>query len=147
MRKKVEKKFYRKKGEAHIDKEWDLYYGSSNSDDEGLSIIAFNKSSLFPKVHHTCLMAKEKKVFCREPRKYTTSIVVMRRIIASCLRALIDIKLINYINEKNELIEKQDLLFDEHDKLIFCRDTRKYTSSSDDSWGCFFHWDHEVIPW
>jgi hypothetical protein len=73
MRKKVEKKFYRKKGEVHIDKEWDLYYGSSNSDDEGLSIIAFNKSSLFPKVHHTCLMAKEKKVFCREPRKYTTS--------------------------------------------------------------------------
>jgi hypothetical protein len=71
----------------------------------------------------------------------------MRRIIATYLRALIDINLINYINVKNELIEKQDLLFDEHDKLIFCRDTRKYTSSSDDSRRCFFHWDHEVIPW
>jgi hypothetical protein len=43
------KKFYRKKkDEAHISKEWDSDCSSSNSDDEGLAISAFNKSSLFP---------------------------------------------------------------------------------------------------
>jgi hypothetical protein len=42
----------------------------SNSDDEGLATSAFNKSTLFPKEHHTCLMAKEKKVFTRETPKY-----------------------------------------------------------------------------
>jgi hypothetical protein len=47
--KKEKKKFYRnKKGEAHISKEWDSDYPSSNSDDEGLAASAFNKSSLFP---------------------------------------------------------------------------------------------------
>jgi hypothetical protein len=36
--KKEKKKFYRKKkGEAHISKEWDSYYSSSDSDDEGLA--------------------------------------------------------------------------------------------------------------
>jgi hypothetical protein len=48
--KKVEnKKFYKKKkGEAHIDKEWDSDASSSDSDDD-LTIIALNKSSLFLK--------------------------------------------------------------------------------------------------
>jgi hypothetical protein len=46
---KERKKNYRKaKGEAHIGKEWDSDYSSSNSDDEGLAASAFNKSSLFP---------------------------------------------------------------------------------------------------
>jgi hypothetical protein len=55
------KKNYRKaKGEAHIGKEWDSDCSSSDSDDEGLA--AFDKSSIFPNKHHTCLMAKEKKV-------------------------------------------------------------------------------------
>jgi hypothetical protein len=47
--KKERKKNYRKaKGEAHIGKEWDSDYSSSDSDDEGLAASAFNKSSLFP---------------------------------------------------------------------------------------------------
>jgi hypothetical protein len=46
---KEKKKFYRKtKGEAHIDKEWDLDCSSSNSDNEGFVASAFDKSSLFP---------------------------------------------------------------------------------------------------
>jgi hypothetical protein len=57
------KKEKKKKGEAHIDKEWDSNYSSSDSDDEGLVASAFNKSSLFPNERHTCLMAKEKKVY------------------------------------------------------------------------------------
>jgi hypothetical protein len=61
--KKERKKNYRKaKGEAHIGKEWDSDCSSSDSDDEGLAVSAFNKSFLFPYECHTCLMAKEKKV-------------------------------------------------------------------------------------
>jgi hypothetical protein len=46
---KREKKNYRKaKGEAHLGKEWDSDCSSSDSDDEGLAALAFNKSSLFP---------------------------------------------------------------------------------------------------
>jgi hypothetical protein len=47
--KKVKKKNYRKaKDEAHIGNEWDLDYSSSDSDDEGLAALAFDKSSFFP---------------------------------------------------------------------------------------------------
>jgi hypothetical protein len=61
--KKERKKNYKKtNGEAHIGKEWDSDYSSSDFDDEGLATSAFDKSSLFPNEHHTCLMAKEKKV-------------------------------------------------------------------------------------
>jgi hypothetical protein len=43
------KKNYRKaKGDAHIGKEWDSNWSSSDSDDEGLAASAFDKSSLFP---------------------------------------------------------------------------------------------------
>jgi hypothetical protein len=71
--KKERKKNYRKaKGEAHIGKEWDSDYSSSDSDDEGLAASAFNKSSLFPNEQHTCLMAKE-KVHIRDTPKYTSS--------------------------------------------------------------------------
>jgi hypothetical protein len=46
--KKERKKNYRKaKGEAHIGKEWDSDCSSSDSDDEGLVVSAFNKSFLF----------------------------------------------------------------------------------------------------
>lgn len=48
-------------GEAHIAKEWDLDESSSDSDDEGVTTIAFNKTSLFSNVDHMCLMAKESK--------------------------------------------------------------------------------------
>jgi hypothetical protein len=73
--KKVEKKkFYRNKiGESHFDKEWDLNCNSSDSGDEGLAIIVFSKSALFPKVDQTCLMAKERNVFSRNTPKYTCS--------------------------------------------------------------------------
>jgi hypothetical protein len=65
--KREKKKNYRKaKGEAHIGKEWDSDCSSSDSEDEGLAASAFNKSSLFPNEHHTCLMAKEKKVRIRD---------------------------------------------------------------------------------
>jgi hypothetical protein len=61
--KKERKKNYRKaKGEVHIGKEWDSDCSSSDSDDEGLAASTFDKSSIFPDEHHTCLMAKEKKV-------------------------------------------------------------------------------------
>lgn len=34
-------------------------YEDSFDDGEGNTILAFNKSTLFPMVSHTCLMAKE----------------------------------------------------------------------------------------
>jgi hypothetical protein len=72
--KKERKKNYRKaKGEAHIGKEWDSDYSSSDSNDEGLVASAFDKSSLFPNKRHTCLMAKEKKVRTQDTPKYTSS--------------------------------------------------------------------------
>jgi hypothetical protein len=43
------------------------------SDDERLLASAFDKSSLFPNEHHTCLMAKDKKVRTRDTPKYTSS--------------------------------------------------------------------------
>jgi hypothetical protein len=71
--KKEKKKNYRKaKGEAHIGKEWDSDYSSSDSDDEGLIASTFDKSSLFPNEHHTCLMAKV-KARTRDTPKYTYS--------------------------------------------------------------------------
>jgi hypothetical protein len=89
--KKEKKKFYRKKkGEAHIRKEWDSDCFSSDYDDEGLATSAFNKSFLSPNKRHTCLMAKEKKVHtCDTP---STLFLVMRipmmmLIIAISLRA------------------------------------------------------------
>jgi hypothetical protein len=72
--KKEKNKNYRKaKGEAHLGKEWDSDCSSSDSDDEGLVVSAFNKSSLFPNECHTCIMAKEKKVRVRNTPKYTSS--------------------------------------------------------------------------
>jgi hypothetical protein len=73
-KKEKKKKNYRKaKCEAHIDNEWDLDCSSPDSDDEGLIASAFDKSSLFPNEHHTCLMAKENKVRTRNTPKYTSS--------------------------------------------------------------------------
>jgi hypothetical protein len=52
------KKFFNKKkgGESHIGKEWDSN-DESSSNDEGVTALAFNKSSLSPKLDHTCLEA------------------------------------------------------------------------------------------
>jgi hypothetical protein len=72
--KRENKKVYKKaKGEAHLGKEWDSDCSSSDSDDEGLAATAFNKSSLFPNEHHTCLMAKEKKVSTQNTITYASS--------------------------------------------------------------------------
>jgi hypothetical protein len=70
--KKEKKKNYRKaKGLAHIGKEWDFECSSSDSNDEGQVASAFDKSSLFPNKHRTCLMAKKKKVRTRDtPQVY-----------------------------------------------------------------------------
>jgi hypothetical protein len=72
--KKEKKKNYMKaKGEAHLGKEWDSDCSSSDSDDEGLAASAFDKSLLVPNEHHTCLMAKEKKVRIQDTPKYSSS--------------------------------------------------------------------------
>jgi hypothetical protein len=63
----------KKKGEVHFGMECDLNCSSSESDDEGLATSTFNKSTLFPNKHHTCLMAKKKKVFTHDPPNYTSS--------------------------------------------------------------------------
>jgi hypothetical protein len=104
------KKFYKKKGKAHIVKEWDSGCSSSDSDDEGLTTIAFDKLSLLPNECHTCLMVKEKKVFSIDTQKYTSSNDDSNGDEEDYSK-LFEIdkinELINSINEKNELIEKK----------------------------------------
>jgi hypothetical protein len=128
--KKEKKKNYRKaKGEAHLGKEWDSDCSSSNSDDEGLAALAFNKSSLFPNKRHTCLMAKEKKVSVRDSPKYSTSSdedssddeVDYSSLFKGLDRAKVEKinELIVALNEKDRLLEKQeDILYEEHDKFV-----------------------------
>jgi hypothetical protein len=128
--KREKKKSYKKaKGEAHLGKEWDSDCSSSDSDDEGLAALAFNKSSLFPNERHTCLMAKEKKVSARDTPKYTTSSEddssddeVDYTSLFKCLdRTKVDKinELIDALNEKNRLLEKQEnILYEEHDKFV-----------------------------
>src|SRR5688572_10581117 len=72
--KREKKKAYKKaKGEAHLGKEWDSDCSWSDSDNEGLAATAFNKSALFPNEHHTCLMAREKKVSTHNTSTYASS--------------------------------------------------------------------------
>jgi hypothetical protein len=123
-----EKNYRKAKGEAHISKEWDSYCSSSDSDDEGLAASAFDKTSLFPNEHHTCLMAKEKKVRTRDTPKYTSSSdeesdddVDYSDLFKGLDRSKVDKinKLIDALNEKDRLLEKQeDILYEEHDKLV-----------------------------
>jgi hypothetical protein len=72
-KKEKEKNYKKAKGVARIGKEWDSDCSSSDSDDEELAASAFDKSSLFPNEHHTCLMAMEKKVRTRDTPMYTSS--------------------------------------------------------------------------
>jgi hypothetical protein len=76
-KKKIEKKYYKKKGgEAHMGREWDSDESSTDSSsNEDTANIAVNKGLLFPNVGHKCLMAKDdkKKVYSRATPKYTTS--------------------------------------------------------------------------
>jgi len=128
--KREKKKHYKKaKGEAHLGKEWDSDCSSSDSDNEGLAATAFNKSTLFPNERHTCLMAREKKV-CTRNSTYASSSEDESsdedEVDYSCLfkgldRSKIDKinELIDALNEKNILLEKQeDLLYEEHDKFV-----------------------------
>ena len=128
--KREKKKNYKKaKGEAHLGKEWDSDCSSSDSDNEGLAATAFNKSSLFPNARHTCLMAREKKVSTRDSTYASSSDDESSDdddIDYSCLfkgldRSKIDKinELIDALNDKNRLLEKQeDLLYEEHDKFV-----------------------------
>jgi hypothetical protein len=130
--KREKKKNYRKaKGEAHIEKEWDSDCSSSDSEDEGegLAASAFNKSSIFPSEHHTCLMAKEKKVRIRDTHKYSSSsdeessddVVDYTDLFKGLDRAKVDKinELIDALNENDRLLEKQeDILYEEHDKSV-----------------------------
>jgi hypothetical protein len=128
--KREKKKAYKKaKGEAHLGKEWDSDCSSSDSGDEGLAASAFNKSSLFPNERHTCLMAKEKKVSARDTPKYTTSSdddssddkVDYTSLFKGLDRTKVDKinELIDALNEKNRLLEKQgDILYEEHDRFV-----------------------------
>jgi hypothetical protein len=128
--KKEKKKSYSKaKGEAHIGKEWDSDCSSSDSNDEGLAASTFNKSCLFPNERHTCLMANEKKVSAQNTSKYTTSSdddssddeVDYTSLFKGLDRTKVDKinELIDALNEKNRLLEKQeDILYEEHGKFI-----------------------------
>jgi hypothetical protein len=115
------------KGEAHIGKEWDSDCSSSDSDDEGLATSAFDKSFHFPNEHHTCLMAKEKKVHTRDTPKYTSSDeesdddVDYSDLFKDLDRSKVDKinELIGALNEKDRFLEKQeDILYEEHDKFV-----------------------------
>jgi hypothetical protein len=128
--KREKKKVYKKvKGKVHLGKEWDSDCSSSDSDDEGLTASAFNKSSLFPNERHTCLMAKEKKVSARDSPMYTTSSdddssddeVDYSSLFKGLDRAKVENinELIDALNEKDRLLKKQeDILYDEHDKFV-----------------------------
>jgi hypothetical protein len=114
---------------VHLGKEWDSDCSSTDSDDEGLAASAFNKSPLFPNERHTCLMAKEKKVNTRETLKYSTSSdedssddeIDYTSLFKGLDGAKVEKinELIDALNEKNRLLEKQeDLLYEEHDKFV-----------------------------
>jgi hypothetical protein len=128
--KREKKKNYRKaKGKAHLGKKCDSDCSSSDCEDEGLAASAFNKSSLFPNKHHTCLMAKEKRVRIRDTPKYSSSSdeessddeVDYTDLFKGLDRAKVDKinELIDALNEKDRLLEKQeDILYEEHDKFV-----------------------------
>jgi hypothetical protein len=156
-KKREKKKSYKKaKGEAHIGKEWDSDCSTSDSDNEGLAATAFNKSSLFPNEHHTCLMAKEKKV-CTRNSTYASSSEDESsdddEIDYSCLfkgldRTKIDKinGLIGALNDKNRLLEKQeDLLYEEHDKFVSAQNSLALEIKRNEMLSCELSTCHETI--
>jgi hypothetical protein len=62
-RRRRKDRYYKKKGgDAHMCREWDSDESSINSsDDEDAANISVNKGLLFPNVGHKCLMAKDGK--------------------------------------------------------------------------------------
>ena len=155
--KREKKKNYKKaKGEAHLGKEWDSDCSSSDSDNEGLAATAFNKSSLFPNERHTCLMAREKKV-CTRNSTYASSSEDESsdedEIDYSCLfkgldRTKVDKinELIDALNDKNRLLEKQeDLLYEEHDKFVEAQKSHALEVKRNEMLSCELSSCHETI--
>jgi hypothetical protein len=155
--KREKKKAYKKaKGEAHLGKEWDSDCSLSDSDDEGLAASAFNKSSLFPNKRHTCLMAKKKKVSAQETPKYTTSSdedssddeVDYSSLFKGLDRAKVEKinELIDALNEKNRLLEKQeDLLYEEHDKFVSVQKSLALEVKRNEMLSCELSTCHETV--
>jgi hypothetical protein len=155
--KRENKKVYKKaKGKAHLEKEWDSDCSSSDSDDEGLAATAFNKSSLFPNEHHTCLMAKEKNVSTRSTITYASSSddessddeVDYASLFKGLDRTKIDKinELIDALNEKNRLLEKQeDLLYEEHDKFVSAQNSLALEVKRNEMLSCELSTCHESI--
>jgi hypothetical protein len=53
------KRYYKKGGEAHMERKWDSNESSTNSSsDEDAANIAINKGLLFPNIGHKCLMLR-----------------------------------------------------------------------------------------
>jgi hypothetical protein len=154
-KKREKKKTYKKaKGEAHLGKEWDS--DCSSSDDEGLAASAFNKSSLFPNEHHTCLMAKEKKVCTRNNTTYASSSddessddeIDYASLFKGLYRTKIDKinELIDALNEKNRLLEKQeDILYEEHDKFVSAQNSLALEVKRNEMLSCELSTCHESI--
>jgi hypothetical protein len=154
-KKREKKKTYKKtKGEAHLGKQWDS--DCSSSDDEGLAASAFNKASLFPNEHHTCLMAKEKKVSTRNKTTYASSCDDESsddEIDYACLfkgldRTKVDKinELIDALNDKNRLLEKQeDLLYEEHDKFVEAQKSLALEVKRNEMLSCELSTCHDTI--
>jgi hypothetical protein len=155
--KREKKKAYKKaKGEAHLGKEWDSDCSSSDFDNEGLAATAFNKSALFPNEHHTCLMARENKVSNRDTSTYASSSDEESsddEIDYSCLfkdldRTKVDKinELIDALNDKNRLLEKQeDLLYEEHDKFVEAQKSLALETKRNEMLSCELSTCHDSI--
>src|SRR5688500_5661593 len=155
-KKREKKKAYKKaKGEAHLGKEWDSDCSSSDSDNEGLAASAFNKSSLFPNEHHTFLMAKEKKVNTRKTTYASSSDdessddeIDYASLFKGLDRTKIDKinELIDDLNDKNRLLEKQeDLLYEEHDKFVEAQKSLALEVKRNEMLSCELSTCHETI--
>jgi hypothetical protein len=134
-KKKMEKKYYKRKGgEAHMGREWDSNESSTDSSsDEDATNIIVNKGLLFPNVGHKCLIAKDgkkKKVHSRATPKYTTSddegsssdneddLISLFANLTMDQKKILN-KLIETINEKDDLLEcQEDLLVKENKKIV-----------------------------
>jgi hypothetical protein len=115
-------------------REWDSDEScTDSSSDEDAANIAINKGLLFPKVGHKCLMAKDdknKKVHSRDTPKYTTSddegsssddnddLTSLFANLTKNQKKKIN-ELIEFINEKDDLLEcQEDLLVKENKKFV-----------------------------
>jgi hypothetical protein len=133
--KKEKKKYCKKKGsDTHVCREWDSDESSTDSSsDEDAANIAVNKDLLFPNIGHKCFMAKDskkKKVQSRTTPKYTTSsdessssdsednlMSLFANLNMEQKKKLN--KLIETINEKDDLLESQeDFLIKENKKHV-----------------------------